>query len=154
MQVLFPYAAERLQSHLEATYESTDTQKDVQLFREQVCCADLSIWAVYVCRGTECMSNTIHARMSSDGTPSPSLTTFSLPSQHHPPLRCLLQCICVICCHVVQMGDGAPAASANKATVIAAVVAAAKADMAADRKTTALKSLQVQDCCPPWIVGP
>jgi len=35
-QVLFPYAAERLQSHLEATFGSADTQKDVQLFREQV----------------------------------------------------------------------------------------------------------------------
>jgi methionine salvage enolase-phosphatase E1 len=38
VQVLFPYAAERLQSHLEATYEAADTQKDVQLFREQVRC--------------------------------------------------------------------------------------------------------------------
>jgi methylthioribulose 1-phosphate dehydratase/enolase-phosphatase E1 len=74
-EVLFPYAAERLQSHLEATFDAADTQKDVQLFRE-------------------------------------------------------------------QMGDGAPAASADQAAVIAAVVAAAKADMAADRKTTALKSLQ------------
>lgn len=34
--MLFPYAAERLQSHLEATYDSADTQKDIQLFLEQV----------------------------------------------------------------------------------------------------------------------
>jgi hypothetical protein len=54
--------------------------------------------------------------------------------------------VCVkILRHGVQMGDGAPAASADRAAVIAAVVAAAKADMAADRKTTALKSLQVED---------
>ena len=51
-------------------------------------------------------------------------------------------------CRGVQMGDGAPPASAYQAAVIAAVVAAAKADMAADRKTPALKSLQVQDCHP------
>ena len=78
----------------------------------------------------------------------PLLTSIQLPSQRHPPLRSRLQFVGVICRHVVQMGDGAPAASADKAAVIAAVVAAAKADMAADRKTTALKSLQVQDCHP------
>lgn len=38
VQVLFLYAAERLQSHLEATFDTADTQKDVQLFREQVRC--------------------------------------------------------------------------------------------------------------------
>lgn len=37
-----------------------------------------------------------------------------------------------------------PPASKDKAAVIKAVVDAAEADMAADRKTTALKSLQVQ----------
>lgn len=43
MQVLFPYAAERLQSHLEVTFNSADTQKDIQLFREQViACLGLS----------------------------------------------------------------------------------------------------------------
>ena len=36
LQVLFPYAEERLRSHLEATFDTADTQEDIQLFREQV----------------------------------------------------------------------------------------------------------------------
>lgn len=36
-----------------------------------------------------------------------------------------------------------PAVGGDRAAIIAAVVAAAQADMAADRKTTALKALQV-----------
>ena len=36
-QVLFPYAAERLAAHLEATYESEQTAADIQLLRTLVC---------------------------------------------------------------------------------------------------------------------
>lgn len=34
--VMFPYARAHARSHLEATYDSAETQADVQLIREQV----------------------------------------------------------------------------------------------------------------------
>jgi methylthioribulose 1-phosphate dehydratase / enolase-phosphatase E1 len=34
--VLFPYARAHLKSHLEATYETSETQADIQLLRDQV----------------------------------------------------------------------------------------------------------------------
>lgn len=50
--------------------------------------------------------------------------------------------------HVLQAGTSVPAVGGDMMAVIAAVVDAAKADMAADRKTPALKALQVSSRTP------
>lgn len=82
--------------------------------------------------------------------PIPFAPSLKLSHYHHHYGR-----VCVvILCGELQLGDGAPPASADRAAVIAAVVAAAKADMAADRKTPALKSLQVEDWPSEFTVHP
>jgi hypothetical protein len=132
-QVLFPYAAERLQSHLEATYDSADTQKDIQLFRQQVHSTRPATRRLTY-SGINSLPKALKLLCA---PPFARVCQCGLPVRH-------LHCACPkLSCHTVQMGDGAPAASADKAAVIAAVVMAAQADMAADRKTQALKSLQV-----------
>lgn len=82
--ILFPYAQQRLGSHLEATYDSAETQEDLALLRQQAQ-ADSA------------------AGMAVPAIPDPST---------------------------------------GREAVIAAAVANCEAQMQADRKTTALKSLQ------------
>ena len=82
--VLFPYARERLHTHLEATFDSPETRQDVELLRAQAQ-ADAAAGAAVV----------------------------SIPEP-----------------------------GAGREAVIAACVANCQAQMAADRKTTALKALQ------------
>jgi len=77
--ILFPYAQARLKSHLEESFDSAETQSDLDLIRQQAL---------------------------ADGSPLPDAT------------------------------------SASKEDIIAAAVACCEAQMLADRKTTALKSLQ------------
>ena len=76
--VLFPYAKARLRSHLDASFDTAETQGDIELLRQQA---------------------------AADGAPFPD-------------------------------------ASASKEDIIAAAVASCEAQMAEDRKTTALKALQ------------
>ncbi|PSC73334.1 putative bifunctional methylthioribulose-1-phosphate dehydratase enolase-phosphatase E1 [Micractinium conductrix] len=82
--VLFPYARERLRSHLQATYDSADTQEDLALLRQQA--------------------------------ESDAASGLTVP--------------------------GIPGSEAGQEAVVAAAVANCEAQMAGDRKTTALKSLQ------------
>lgn len=83
---LFPYAKSRLRSHLEATYESKETQADLELLRRQA------------------------AEDAAAGR------------------------------NVVQI----PGGDAGRDAVVAAAVVNCEAQMAEDRKTTALKALQVR----------
>ena len=83
-EVLFPYAKDRLRSHLEATFESAETADVVQMLREQA---------------------------EADGTP-------------------------------LFTAAAAAAAAESKSDMVDSIVVYCEAQMAADRKMTALKTLQ------------
>ncbi len=163
VEVLFPYAKARLRSHLEATFDRPPTQQVIHLFREQVRCRHSDLCAS---SGTCAASITQPPPFMHVSTIAVTRVVVGATSRRTgsacwlTELSRKLQPLCSIgvaemqdvsgggeggtsAAQAVQDGKAAvPAAGSSAAEVVAAVVALAEGDMAADRKSTALKALQ------------
>eukprot|EP00798_Chlamydomonas_sp_ICE-L_P022241 gene22241-29310_t len=146
--VMFPYARKHVRSHLESSYESAETEEDLELIRTQHVRSHLE--CSYENAETEEDLKLIKTQAAEDGTPIPGAglgkaaridATVNYP--YLPPsLLNLTPGLPDLFRPAAEDGTPIPDASEGKAAVIDATVTWVEAAISADRKITALKTLQ------------